>query len=669
MIYLDKPKVLLFLLGTLLFLILPHLPHLPLPVLLIMGSAGFYRYLIYRFQRPNLSRHLTGLLALAAAGVIFVSFGRYKGADVMVAFYATMVFFKLLESRTDRDTLLVICLSYLLLGTAFIFKQDLWTLPYLLTGTTLLSTILVGVQFPDGLRQIKHSLRTACGLILLATPLAILMFLIVPRGGGLLWSLGNQGFQKTGLTDRVDFSSMSSLNQDNTIAFRVDFKEADQLHDRYYWRAIVYGAFDGYTWEPAGLPVNQIWTSAVAAPPIIEYTITIEPHQQPWLFSLDLPINVPPDAAMNNERQLVLRRNQKVMTRWQYDLKSAESYKLGQRLSPREQRLYLSFPRDLNPKTIALAEKWRAQCPSDSAYMQAVLTHISKTNFYYTLDPGTFDATHAIDDFWFEKQRGYCQHYASAFALLMRAGGLPARLVGGYQGGEINPVNNYLMVRQRHAHAWVEVFLPTQGWVRVDPTAAIAPQRTEPSLQSALQAMQTMNDDGDNRFNNNDSRPNSQNPAFGAKSINFWDRLGYQIDGLNHSWNSWVLNYDADKRAALFKALGSEKLKRYWWLILTVTIACFLLIMGFIFQRRNRYQVDQIQLIYTLFCKKLAKKGVIRGDFEGPRDFIERAKAKLPEKAAQLDAIYTTYIALRFAPITTKSPAIKTFRKLVKSLK
>lgn len=634
--YFDKPRILSSLLGTMFFLLLPHVGRLPLLILIILAAACGYRYAIYRYQLYYPAKYISALMVVGSIVAIYFSFGRFRGLDVMVAFFCVMMMLKLVESRSDRDALVVICLGYLLTAISFLFTQDMWVFAYLLIASVLLTTILMGVQQVDGLFRWRKSVITSAKLVGLALPLSVVFFVVFPRGSGSLWSLDTKGLPQSGISDYIDFSSISKLNKNDDIAFRVDFSSLKQLSDRYYWRGIVFSHFDGKGWKPGYLIPHKAVAKLVAKGPTVDYTITLEAHRRPWIFSLDMPVNTYTKSVINNERQMVLKRKRKVNNRLQYSLQSAPQFSMPTPLLRRERKMYLQYPTQVNSEMIEVGRKWRTQYSKDSAYVSAVLDHIRNNQFYYTLSPGRLDPNRPFYDFWFNKRRGFCEHYASTFALLMRAGGVPSRLVGGYHGGELNPLDNYLIVRQSNAHVWVEVFIQGKGWIRVDPTAAIAAERTEQSLQNETLKRSPTGEEDFAEFKTQ------------REELSNWQHFQYQLDSIDHRWNDWILTYDEQKQNALFEWLGNEKIRRYW-LPLFFGIICVsgLAVYG-LFWRIRRRKHDKVSMAYLKFCDKLAKKGTVRKSYEGPDDFINRAKQEHPELSIKLDSISKLYISLRF---------------------
>ena len=359
----------------------------------------------------------------------------------------------------------------------------------------------------------------------------------------------------------------------------------------------------------------------------VEYEVTLEPHNKRWLFALDMPAQLPPHSSVTPG--LLLLADQPVTQRLRYDMVSYPHYRAGLSLSEAERQRALYLPEDANPRTLALAAQWRRSAKNDAQVMRQALNMFRVQPFVYTLNPPLLGED-PVDDFLFNTQRGFCEHYAGSFAVLMRAAGIPARIVTGYQGGEVNPFGNYLIVRQSDAHAWVEIWLQGQGWLRVDPTAAVSSARVEQGIGAALPAAEPL-------------------PAL-ARLDNSWLRkLRLSLDGINNGWNQWVLGYDMQLQAKFLSALGLGEVswdKLATWLgamigVLLLTMAAFIL-------RQKRIAEDQVQKLYRIFCRKLAKRGIVRGFSEGPLDFATRIAASHQAWVNQAHMIIRQYIDLRY---------------------
>jgi hypothetical protein len=284
------------------------------------------------------------------------------------------------------------------------------------------------------------------------------------------------------------------------------------------------------------------------------------------------------------------------------------------------------------------------------------LQFFSVNGFVYTLKPA-IPSGDAIDDFLFRTRKGYCEHFASAFAFLMRAAGIPARIVGGYLGGERNPFGNYLIVRQSDAHVWVEVWLPKTGWTRVDPTSTVAPQRIVQGAAAALPPSE---------------RPLYLSSPYWARLYGYWKPVQFAWDRANNSWNLWIVGYSNWRQRQLILKAGLKggRLK-----IITVGLAVILAAAGLSFAlihmglRPGRSKTtDPVQKAYLLFCRKVARRGIQKAPGQGPVDYARRIKAERKDLSDSVREITALYVRLRYGP-GGSSQDVKRFQKLVKKLK
>ena len=432
----------------------------------------------------------------------------------------------------------------------------------------------------------------------------------------------------TGLSEKMTPGNISNLIQSNAPAFRVEFNAEIPEQSQLYWRGSILWYFDGQTWEKGKLNLS---TSPIirSAPPLIDYTITLEPHQKKWLFALDMPVETPREVFFTND--FVLRSKEKITGLYQYSLKSALTYKIQTELSAWEKSAGLKIPPNTNLKTINFARQLAKQYSEPLDIVNHMLRYFNQNNFHYTLRPPATPGFDPVDQFLFDTQRGFCEHYASSFTLIMRAAGIPARVVIGYQGGTKNPLNQVLTIRQKDAHAWAEVWLKNRGWVRVDPTAAIAPQRIEQNLNAAL-------DPGESRpFHMQLDNTLVRNVLF------YWDALDNQ-------WNQWIVGYDAKLQQKLLESLLEQRLALSDMVLLMVVCVTtvLLVVLLFILKPWQRKKIDPVVRIYQQFCDKLSSKGLHREISEGPVDFSRRAVKKFPAQKNTIELITRLYTRLRY---------------------
>lgn len=619
--------------------------HLPFWITLLALLAAAWRYAAQLGRMP-LPR-LMILLPIAAVSVIgiVISHGGMFGRNASVSLLAAMMALKLLESRSRRDAMLLVFLAFFLSITSFLFSQSLLVGAYLLLPLVALVATLISVNHPNGTLPPKPSLRLSASLLAQSAPIMLLLFLLFPRIQGPLWGVPQDAYSgMTGLSDRMAPGTISQLSRSDSVAFRSAFEGAIPPLSQLYWRGPVLWHFDGTTWTLAARnrtsPAPEI--SATRAP--VRYTVTLEPHNRRWLFMLDLPASTPPDSTLSDDYQLLAQ--QPVRTRMRYAGLSYLEYRLGSQLEGEIRQRALQLPDQGNPRSRALAREWTGLNPGDT--VQRALRLFREQPFRYTLTPPLL-GENSIDEFLFTSRSGFCEHYAGSFVFLMRAAGVPARGVTGYQGGEINLTGNYLLVRQADAHAWAEVWLDARGWVRVDPTAAVAPQRVESGMATALPAGEPV-------------------PPLMRANMQWLRQFYLRWDAVNNRWNQWVLGYDQQRQMELLSRLTGNLVS--WQEMVTglfASVAVTVLVIAAVTLRKRR-RIDALQASYLRFLRKLARAGITRQPHEGPLDFGARAAAMLPQRADEIRAISQHYAQLRYGLIGAAQP-FDTFRQQVRKFR
>ena len=613
--------------------LLPHVLRIPPWMTLAYVALALWRLgaALYGVRLP--SRLVVALLAVLVTVGVWRSFGTVLGRDAGVAMLMFLAGMKLVETRTLRDAYVLCFLGYFLAVTNFLYSQSMLMGAYMFAVVLVTTATLVALNVEDERLAPRARLRTAGVLLLQAIPVMALLFVLFPRIPGPLWGLPKDAHGGvTGLSDSMNPGSISDLGQSDAVAFRVSFDggrnpPASQL----YWRGPVLWDTDGRRWTgDRRLELGVTPPPVTALGPALLYTLTLEAHQQRFLLALDLPVEAPPGARMGADFQIW--NDQPVRDRSRYTMRAWPQYRVDA-LSPGARERALALPVGQHPRSRALAREWREASPTDAAVVERALQHFRQQPFVYTLSPPLLTGD-VVDEFLFLSQRGFCEHYAAAFTVLMRAAGIPARVVTGYQGGEPNPLGDYLLVRQRDAHAWAEVWLDGQGWVRVDPTAAVAPIRVEQGMQAAL-----------------------------PESVGAGSALGLDADGsvlaavqqlrqawdtINNSWNQWVLGYGPARQAELMARLGFGSVDWRWLgiaMLLTVT-AILALVTAWLLRRRP---TDPVQRAYQHLCRKLARVGLPRRPHEGPRDYVDRVIRARPDLREALSALVEEYVAARYA--------------------
>ena len=601
----------------------PHLVFYPgWLAALVALLMGWRAWLIWR-GAPEPSRWLMFLLVILSTGAIVAEYRNIFGQEPGVALLVAFMPLKLLELRRPRDGFVVVMLAYFLLLTHYFDDDGILVGVWMLAALTITTATLIQLQSPAG--AVTDRLRLAGTMLLQSVPLMAVLFVLFPRIDGPLWGLPQDpGSATSGLSDTMSPGSISQLTQSPEIAFRVEF--ASELPDRsdLYWRGPVMTDYDGTTWTVArGLPDQRDFGITAGGPPTT-YTMTLEPHQQRWLLALDMPIETPADTRLTPS--MALTRRLPVRDTLRYSARSAVDFAYGVSEHPTILQRSLNLPGRLNPRSIELARRWRADA-SDVEVVERALAYFRSEPFVYTLNPPLL-GQHAIDDFLFSSRQGFCEHYAAAFVVLMRAAGIPARVVGGYQGGEINPIDGSFIVRQSDAHAWTEVWLAGRGWQRVDPTAVIAPSRVEQGIASAVAANEAL-------------------PGIVRGGSEWLRGLRYRWEALGFAWDIWVLGYNRDRQERLLSALGLPTDWKSLAAMVSVLCGVVLLVLAIgILHRRNR--LDPAVSLWLRFCREVARRGPRRQTWEGPLDYAHRITREHPGLGAIAERAANAYARLRY---------------------
>lgn len=611
--------------------VLPHLLRLPLWFAGLGLGALFWRYWAHVRKVALPGRMLSALITLSSLAGVYYEFRAVSGREAGVALLVVMTCLKVLELKARRDALILIYLGYFLVGTNFLFSQAIPMALYLLGAVWVNTLALVALNRLDGLAKPRQAMVTTSRLVALTLPTMLLLFVLFPRLPGPLWRMPDApGRGTTGMSDSMSPGEINALATDDAVAFRVRFDGEIPAKPRLYWRGLVFDHYDGLTWVGNPSPPRQP-APVVSEGERVRYSVALPSGRYRWLYSLDIPAAGPQDTPLRRDHVLMLERP--INDARSYRLTSYGQYRFGIALSAFDRSRNLQLPaRDGNERSRAWARNEREQAGSDAAYVDRVLRFIHEQPFYYTLTPPIL-REEQIDDFWFDQRRGFCEHYAGSFVYLMRAAGIPARVVVGYQGGEVNPYGHYLIVRQADAHAWTEVWLAGEGWRRIDPTAAIAPARVESRLNLRFAGVDPLFD---------------TNVFDGPAATSLWQEIGLYWDSVNSAWNTWVVDFDQERQGDFFSAFG---LPRFGAAELGYFLAALLaaaLAIGSVLLLREQDRPDTIARTYLRLEQRLAKLGLHRAPEESPTAFLARAARSQPRLAAELTAIAQLYAALRY---------------------
>ena len=629
-----------------LFSIAPHFRNLPLWVTGIVVFALAWRGLQNLNRAPAVPRWLLIPMVVGGGIGVFAQYWTVVGRDAGLALLTVMAAFKFLESRQHRDLLILVFLCYFLIATHFLFSQSIPTAVMMFATLIVITATLITLNQRESEPSLKQLLHSSSRLVVLSIPLMLILFILVPRVPGPLWGLTNeQRGGITGLSDNMSPGKISNLIRSNEVAFRVDFDDAVPPQSQLYWRGPVMPYYNGYRWSQVPRRAKGPLRLVVSGEPV-RYTVTLEPNGEQWLLALDVPTLLPPESTVTLDHQLISKK--KINDLLRYEAESRLAYSIGLEESADYFKLTTTFPEQFNPRTLALGRSLAQQYREPRAIVDAVLEMFSTQEYFYTLNPPVLGRDN-VDEFLFDTRRGFCEHYSGAFALLMRAAGIPTRIVTGYQGGEYNNVGNYLIVRQSDAHAWTEVWLQDQGWVRIDPTAAVSPDRIERGLDNAL-----ADEVGSFRIQN-------RNPIFG--------NLLYSWDNLQHSWNDWVLNYDDRKQRNFLRKLDvginnwSDMVIALVILLAVVTGAYWLTS----WWRELPPRPPAYEIQFAALLRRLAKQGFRKGDGEDARAFVQRAAEDGFEQPAALRRVVELYQRIKYGRDGDTPEARDQLRSLVKS--
>jgi transglutaminase-like putative cysteine protease len=642
------------LLFSVFFVAAPHIFHLDFQIVLFFALMVLWRCAAgYRpFLLPN--RPLLLLLTVAGAVLVYYFHHRFYGRDAGASLFLVGLGLKLMEMRTRREVYLVIYLAFFVALTQYLFSQSIPMAVYTLMAVGLAVAVLIGLNAGPSLTP-KVQAKWSAGLVMQALPIMVVLFLFFPRIPGPLWRLPDEERgARTGLSDTIEPGSISSLSLSEESAFRVDFEGPLPPPAERYWRGPVFWHTDGRRWT---LQPDQPLTGdrkPAFSGPAYRYTVTLEPHRKHWVFGLDLPAVFP--AEVSQTAEFLLLSKTKIAERRQFRLISHPRFRTGG-IRPSELRWGLQLPKPPSSRVQRLVERWSASSRAPRDWVDRSLRYFREEPFVYTLNPPS-TGDDSVDAFLFETRRGFCEHYATAFVYLMRAAGIPARVVTGYQGGQWNPVGKFLEVRQADAHAWAEVWLAGDGWTRIDPTAAVAPERIEYGIDLERQVR---------------AREVSFNPlehgivdtALNVQGLYRQARMVWAT--IDHLWNQRVLSYNPDHQRRFWNALGIVD-----WRGLSLWIGGLLGLSGilialFLLPRRQT-KTDPAVAVYRRFLRKLARRGVIKKTGEGPLDFARRAIAEKPGTGDEIGRITEVYLRIRYGRQADRRD-LDRLRRLVKALR
>lgn len=640
-------NALALMLAAQVLMILPHLGRLPIWLTLFCAGCIAWRVMVYQGRWSFPGKWIKTCFVFGGVLAIGVGYGTLLGLEPWVGILIVAYVLKLLEMHQQRDAYTVIVLGYFVALTEFLFEQSIPYAVYIFFCVTVITASLMGLNQTPGNVQPRQTMQRAFVMLLQALPLMLVLFVLFPRISP-LWTVPLQtNVAKTGVSDTLAPGDIAELVQSDELAFRATFEGEIPAFNDLYWRGLVLSLFD---------PETQAWrhqTPGLYGRPLtrqgpptgwednleylgdpIDYSIMLEPTNQNWMFSLDLPEMVDAEGV-GMIRDFRFYSFREIRSRFRYEVTSYLDFRTDVELSPLWRYRYTLLPEDDNPQTKALAAEMRAAAGDDLDYVRTVLRMFADQNFAYTLRPPTLEGN-TIDQFLLESRRGFCEHFASSFVYLMRAARVPARVVVGYQGGEFNRRANYVAVYQFDAHAWAEVWIENEGWVRVDPTSVVAPERIQRGLESAVEDEATFLADVGLSF-------------MKFRSTLWITELRLQISALNHYWDSWVVGYTPTVQMSLINQyLGDVDRKTLGIILLSSFFGILALVGAFLFLKRSQHRLGPVEREYLRYCRHLARQDLPRRIGEGPLDYARRAAAARPDLRDDIMAVTDAYVKANY---------------------
>jgi len=663
----PRPALIWTLVAVVLVL-LPQSIRMPIWISVVALLCIFWRVLIHNGKLDYPSRIVRVAVVLFT---LIVSFSQIRnigiGLDSAASLLALGFVFKLIEMRQKRDIYVVISLCFVMSMVAFLYSQSVLTTLYIALVIAVTLGSMIALNRSTAAADNRGTARLALKIAAQALPLTIVLFIVFPRIAP-LWAVPMQtGVNSTGVTDEMSPGDISQLARSAELAFRVQFDDGVVVpaHEQLYWRGLVLDNFDGVTWRRtrnssaysvaaslADFRISYVDRIRISGEPI-NYTVILEPTQQPWLFGLHLAEDV--NDEFFSGRNFELFNNGRIAQRLSYDLRSYMQNQTDVLLLGSSRNRNLELPDGGNERSLEFARELRASVSTDREYANSVLAHFRQNQYFYTLNAPLL-GENRIDEFLFDTMAGFCEHYASSFTYLMRSAGIPARVVVGYQGAETNPYENYLMVYQYNAHAWSEVWFEGEGWVRFDPTGAVSPTRIEQGVQEALR--------DDPAFMEDDLFSAAR---FGG--IGWLNAMRLRLDAIEYEWNQLVVNYDEDVQFELFERLFGEVTEQKVIILMAILAFIVIVAVGFtVINIEPRIQRTPINRFYLRVCKELAKVNLVRRKGEGPIAFRGRVCAERPELAEAMTELTDMYVKLNYVEKSVSEAEQKTELQALKTV-
>ena len=658
----------LFLLAVITWILLPQIQHTPW-----WTSAFAACLLLWRARLAWTGGALPGrwLLAGALALAIAATWATHKtivGRDAGVTLIVMLLTLKTLELRARRDAMVVFFLGFFVLLSNFFYSQSLPTALAMVLGLMGLLTALVNAHMTAGKPPLTQALRTASLLALWGAPVMVALFLFFPRMAP-LWGVPSDDLAgRSGLSENMRVGEVASLAMDDSVALRIRFDTPggkEPPASSLYFRGPVLSQFDGRNWQADEMADAMAVAQLQVTGEPIRYQMLVEPSKRRWLTLLDAvpgEPQIPPGASVGRMR---MSTNLQWMTQrpitdvLRVDAQSYTQFSYGPQKDGGNLQRYLQLPPGSNPRTAELGQQILAQAGASAAtpvLVTAALQRLRSGGYVYTLEPGVVDNIHTADDFWFDSKQGFCEHIASAFAVLMRGMGVPARIVTGYQGGDRNTVDDYWTVRNSDAHAWAEVWIAGQGWTRVDPTGAVSPGRV-------------------GQFQRLQAPGGAIASAVGTfVNISTMEQLRAVWEAVNNRWNQWVINYTQSRQLNLLQNLGFESPSWTDLLRLLTASLSALALLWLGWARLTRPKIDEWTQLMQEARTRLQRHGIASSASMPARSLAAVVIEHWSQQASTLNKALADWLLdmerIRYAPVTAGSaPDLNPLRERWRAIK
>ena len=597
----------------------------------------------WKYIKSAPSNALLNIVALIGMTVLGISIGFSNSVSLFVALMVLACQLKVIQAKNEKQNRQIMVLNFFTIPCVFLFSQDLFTTIVVVTMLVINLGVLAAISHKQ---QLYPATKMAVKNILLIIPVSMLLVVFLPKIPS-FWQLPGAQVARTGLSENVDPFSISELSQSDDLAFRAILEEPTAYSPPFYWRALVHDKFDGTSWHMAreqNIPVNVV-NSDISS----DYKVIAEPSNLPWLFALGNAISNSDEVSTNQFGTLF---SSKIRSRnFEYNVHTAtESSKMS--LTRWEYQRYTQLPQKLNPKSTELARQWDNNTQSTQEFIARMRAYFMAQGFEYTLTPEVIESANTIDEFVFEKKSGFCGHYASSVAMMMRSVGIPSRLVSGYLGAEYNEVNDYYSIYQYDAHAWVEFFIPNSGWQRLDPTAWISPER----LIGSLSQHTTLSE----QF-----KSNLGISLVALSGVPGMEWLRLKLEEYDYKWTRWVLNFDKSKQQSFLRDLLGDNAQLLSGAITLFTLALLCLSVFWFMQRKIHIKRPLAVDLY----EHLKSVSPYHESNLTPLQFISKVSEQFPEHKSDLDEFYSHFSAARYQGKTFSGQHRKSTMKLIKSIK